>query len=56
MPILPTGIIPKNILAALRGASNHAQFSSLLLEVAQGDSEEAFRDPRCGSGELHGKG
>jgi Mg2+-importing ATPase len=43
MPILPTDIIPKNILTALRGASNHAQFSSLLLGVAQGDSEEAFR-------------
>ncbi len=35
--------MPKNILTALRGASNHVQFSSLLLEVAQSDSEEAFR-------------
>ena len=43
MPILPTDIIPKNILTALRGASNHVQFSSLLLGVAQSDSEEAFR-------------
>jgi Mg2+-importing ATPase len=43
MPIFSTDIIPKNILTALRGASNHAQFSSLLLGVAQGDSEEAFR-------------
>lgn len=43
MPILPTDIIPKDILTALRGASNHIQFSSLLLGVAQSDSEEAFR-------------
>ena len=43
MPILPTDIIPKNILTALRRASNHVQFSSLLLGVAQSDSEEAFR-------------
>ena len=43
MPTLPTAIIPRNILTALRGASNHVQFSSLLLEVAQGDTEAAFR-------------
>ena len=43
MPIRPTDIIPRNILTALRGASNHVQFSSLLLGVAQGDSEEALR-------------
>lgn len=43
MPILLTDIIPKNILTALRGALNHVQFSSLLLEVAQSDSEEALR-------------
>ena len=44
MQILPTAIIPKNILTALRGTSNHVQFSSLLLEVAKGDSAEAFRN------------
>lgn len=43
MSILPTAIIPRNILTALRGALNHVQFSSLLLGVAQGDSDEAFR-------------
>ena len=43
MPMLPTDIFPRNILTVLRGASNHVQFSSLLLEVAQGDSEQAFR-------------
>lgn len=43
MPILPSAIIPRDILTALRGASNHVQFSSLLLGVAQSDSEEAFR-------------
>jgi len=43
VPILPTDIIPKSILTALRGASNHVQLSSLLLGVAQSDSEESFR-------------
>ncbi|MGO8750503.1 MAG: magnesium-translocating P-type ATPase [Thermoguttaceae bacterium] len=52
MPILPTDIIPRNILAALRAASNHVQFSSLLLGVAQGDSEEAFRSLQTGAGGL----
>lgn len=52
MPILPTAIIPKNILTALRGASNHIQFSSLLLGVAQSDSEEAFRGLQTGTNGL----
>lgn len=59
MPTLPTDIIPRNILSALRAAANHAQFSSLLLEVAQGDSEQAFRglqtSPRGLSAEEAGR-
>jgi magnesium-transporting ATPase (P-type) len=52
MPILPTDIIPKNILTALRGASSHVQFSSLLLGVGQSDSEEAFRGLQTGASGL----
>ena len=43
MTILPTDIIPKNILTALRKAANHVPFSSRLREIAQSDSDEAFR-------------
>ena len=42
MPILPTFILPKNILTALRPASNHVQSSSLLVEIAQSDPEQVF--------------
>jgi Mg2+-importing ATPase len=49
---MPADIIPRNILTALRGASGHAQFSSLLLGVAQGDPEEAFRGLQTGAGGL----
>ena len=43
MPILPTFILPKNILTALRRPANHIEASPLLLEVAQGDAEAVFR-------------
>jgi len=42
MPILPTFILPKNILTALRPASNHVQSSALLVEIAQSDPEHIF--------------
>lgn len=42
MPILPTFILPKNILAALRAPSNHIQASSLLAEVAKSDPAQVF--------------
>ena len=38
MPILPTFILPKNILTALRRPTNQIQASPLLLEVAQSDA------------------
>ena len=43
MPILPTFILPKNILAALRTSSTHVKASSLLAEVAKSDAEQVFR-------------
>ncbi|MGD0518161.1 MAG: magnesium-translocating P-type ATPase, partial [Thermoguttaceae bacterium] len=35
MPILPTAILPKNILAVIKRQANHVQVSPLLVEVAQ---------------------
>ena len=43
MPILPTFILPKNILTALRRPANHIEASKLLSEVAQSDAEAVFR-------------
>ena len=43
MPILPTFILPKNILTALRSPSNQIQPSSLLAEMAKSDPEQVFR-------------
>ena len=43
MPILPTFILPKNILPALRRPSAPIRVSPLLAEVAAGDMETAFR-------------
>jgi Mg2+-importing ATPase len=43
MSILPTFILPKNILTALRRPSNHIQVSPLLEEVARCDAQEVFR-------------
>jgi Mg2+-importing ATPase len=39
MPILPTAILPKNILAIIKRQSNHVQVPSLLIEVAQNTTE-----------------
>ncbi|MGD0382920.1 MAG: magnesium-translocating P-type ATPase [Thermoguttaceae bacterium] len=39
MPILPTTILPKNILAVIKRQSNHVQISPLLVEVAQNTAE-----------------
>ena len=43
MSILPTFILPKNILTALRRPANHIQVSPLLAEVARCDAQEVFR-------------
>ena len=43
MPILPTFMLPKNILTALRSGSNHVQSSALLAEIAQSDPEQIFK-------------
>jgi len=42
MPILPTFILPKNILTALRRPSNQIQVSPLLAEVATFDAQQVF--------------
>jgi P-type Mg2+ transporter len=42
MPILPTFILPKNILTALRTSSNHVQTSALLAEIAHSDPPHIF--------------
>ncbi|MGD0655031.1 MAG: magnesium-translocating P-type ATPase [Thermoguttaceae bacterium] len=39
MPILPTTILPKNILAVIKRQSNHVQVSPLLVEVAQNTAD-----------------
>ena len=49
MPILPTFILPKNILTALRRPANHIQASPLLSEIAACDAPEVLR--RLGTGE-----
>ena len=43
MPILPTFMLPKNILTTLRRTSNHVEASPLLVEAAQSDAAELFR-------------
>ena len=43
MSILPTFILPKNILTALRRPANQIQVSPLLAEVAGCDAQEVFR-------------
>jgi P-type Mg2+ transporter len=43
MPLLPTFILPKNILAALRTSANHIKSSSLLAEIAKSDPEQVFQ-------------
>jgi Mg2+-importing ATPase len=43
MPILPTFILPKNVLTALRRPANHIAVSATLLEVAQNDAAAVFR-------------
>ena len=43
MPILPTFMLPKNILTALRRTSNHVEASPLLVEAAQSEAGEVFR-------------
>ncbi|MGA2064516.1 MAG: magnesium-translocating P-type ATPase [Thermoguttaceae bacterium] len=43
MSILPTFILPKNILTALRRSPNHIQVSPLLAEVAGCDAQQVFR-------------
>jgi Mg2+-importing ATPase len=43
MRILPTFILPKNILTALRRPSNHIEVSPLLAEVARCDAQQVFR-------------
>jgi len=42
MSILPTFILPKNILNALRRPANHIQVSPLLAEVAGCDAQQVF--------------
>jgi Mg2+-importing ATPase len=42
MPILPTFILPKNVLTALRRPANHIAVSSTLLEVAGSDVAAVF--------------
>jgi Mg2+-importing ATPase len=42
MPILPSDIIPRSILTALRGAKNQVPTSSLLSEIAGSDAEAVF--------------
>ena len=42
MPILPTFILPKNILTALRSGSNHVQSSALLAEMARSEPKQVF--------------
>jgi len=42
MPILPTFILPKNVLTALRRPSNQIQVSPLLAEVAGYDAQHVF--------------
>ncbi len=49
MPILPTFILPKNILTALRRPANHIQASPLLSEIAACEAPEVLR--RLGTGE-----
>ena len=48
MPILPTFILPKNLLTALRRPANHIAVSSTLLEVAQSDVEAVFQRLQTG--------
>ncbi|MGD0897377.1 MAG: magnesium-translocating P-type ATPase [Thermoguttaceae bacterium] len=43
MSILPTFILPKNILTALRRSSNRIEVSPLLAEVARCDAQQVFR-------------
>jgi len=43
MSILPTFILPKNILTVLRRSSNHIEVSPLLAEVAGCDAQQVFR-------------
>jgi Mg2+-importing ATPase len=52
MPILPTFILPKNVLTALRRPSNHIAVSSALLEVAQSDVTTVFRRLQTGENGL----
>jgi Mg2+-importing ATPase len=42
MPILPTFMLPKNILTALRSGSNQVPSSALLSEIAQSDLAHVF--------------
>jgi P-type Mg2+ transporter len=42
MPLLPTFILPKNILTALRRPSKQIEVSPLLLELARADAEVVF--------------
>ena len=42
MPILPTSILPKNILAIIKRPANHVQVSPLLVEVAHGGAADAL--------------
>ena len=39
MPILPTSILPKNILAIIKAQANQVQVSPLLIDVAQNTAE-----------------
>ena len=43
MSILPTFILPKNILTALRRPANQIEVSPLLAEVAGCDAQQVFR-------------
>ena len=52
MPILPTFILPKNILTALRMGQNHVPTSSLLAEVATLEPAQVYATLNTGEGGL----
>jgi P-type Mg2+ transporter len=52
VPMLPTFILPKNILSALRMGSNHVAASPLLLESAKLDPAEVFSKLKTGESGL----
>ena len=52
MPILPTFILPKNILTTLRRSTNHVQESAILGEIARSDAAEVFHRLQTGENGL----